>query len=95
MEDCGQLAGSITDHLAESSQGYRLGVDLEYSEELHNSFPLAPERMTVQKEWMSEYQQELWGTSVEVIKLVPNLQQDQVCAALPQHSAPSLPVHEA
>ena len=52
---------------------------MEYPEELHdahNSYPLAPERMVVQKEWMSEYQHNLLGVGVaptEVEKLVPNL----------------------
>ena len=76
VEDCGQLAGSIADHLVDSPVGYILEVDLEYPEELHdkhNAYLLAPERMVVQKEWMSEYQQELRGMSVEVIKLVSNL----------------------
>ena len=34
-------------------------MDLEYPEDLHdahNAYPLAPERMKVQKKWMSEYQ---------------------------------------
>ena len=42
----------------------------------HNAFPLAPERMIVQGEWMSEYQRNLLGVGVaptEVEKLVPNL----------------------
>ena len=58
---------------------YILDVDLEYTEDLHdahNSYPLAPERMVVQKEWMSEYQHNLLGVGVaptEVEKLVPNL----------------------
>ena len=41
-----------------------------------NSYPLAPERMVVQKEWMSEYQHNLLGVGVaptEVEKLVTNL----------------------
>ena len=76
VEGCRQLSGSISDHSTDSPMGYILEVDLEYPEELHdkhNAYPLVPEHMTVQKEWMSEYQQELRGTSVEVIKLVLNL----------------------
>jgi hypothetical protein len=40
------------------STGYILEVDLEYPEHLHvshNSFPLAPERMEVTPEMMSDY----------------------------------------
>ena len=39
-----------------------LEVDLEYSRELrkeHNSYPLAPEKLKVKKEWMSNYQKSL------------------------------------
>ena len=39
-----------------------LEVDLEYPPELHeehNSYPLAPEKKAVKKEWMSEYQKKL------------------------------------
>ena len=38
---------------------YILEVDLDYPEELHrehNSYPLAPERLVVQKDLMSDYQ---------------------------------------
>ena len=54
-------------------------MDLEYPAELHDAhsaYPLAPERMTIPKEWMSEYQHNLLGAGVaptEVEKLVPNL----------------------
>jgi len=64
----------ITDHSTDSPEGYILEVDLEYPEELHethNAYPLAPERMVVPKEWMSEYN--LHGGPSEVEKLVPNL----------------------
>jgi len=39
-----------------------LEVDLEYPPELHeehNSYPLAPEKKAVKKEWMSDYQKGL------------------------------------
>ena len=79
VDGCDKLAETITEHPADSHEGFILEVDLEYPEELHNAhnaYPLAPERMTVKKEWMSEYQHELLGAGVassEVEKLVPNL----------------------
>ena len=78
-EDCEQLAKTIADHPADDSEGFILEVDLEYPEDLHNAhnaYPLAPERMVVQKKWMSEYQHNLlgvWMAPTEVEKLVLNL----------------------
>ena len=66
----------IANHPADAPEGYILEVDLEYPEELHgahNAYPLAPERMVVKKEWMSEYQISLGSNHTEVEKLVPNL----------------------
>ena len=76
VDDEAALAKTIADHPADSPEGYILEVDLEYPEELHethNAYPLAPERMVVRKEWMSEYQHGLIGAGAEVEKLVPNL----------------------
>ena len=79
VDDCDRLTETITEHPADSREGYILEVDLKYPEELHNAhntYPLAPERMVVKKEWMSEYQHELLDAGVassEVEKLVPNL----------------------
>ena len=79
VEDCDSLPSLIRNHPEDATEGFILEVDLEYPEELHkvhNSYPLAPERMVVQKEWMSEYQHNLLGVGVapsEVEKLVPNL----------------------
>ena len=41
-----------------SSTGYILEVDLEYQQELHdihNDYPLAPEKISIPKEWLSKY----------------------------------------
>ena len=77
VADCDKLAKDIIEYPADSREGYILEVDLEYPRELHNAhnaYPLAPERMIVKKEWMSEYQRSLIGaTHAEVEKLVPNL----------------------
>ena len=58
--------------------GCILEVDLEYPKELHdmhNDYPLAPESIEVQDEWLSPYQRGLLGkTKLQKIKkLVPNL----------------------
>ena len=46
---------------------------------MHNDYPLAPEKLEVQKEWLSKYQQDLNPTksSLKVKKLVPNLMPKQ------------------
>ena len=43
--------------------------------QMHNDYPLAPEKLEVQKEWLSKYQHNLMTTSscLKVKKLVPNL----------------------
>ena len=63
-----------------SSTGYILELDLEYLKELydiHNDYPLAQEKINIQKEWLSNYclkiGNELNITIGSVKKLVPNL----------------------
>ena len=52
-------------------------VDLEYPKhlhQLHNDYPLAPEKLAVKKEWLSDYQNELIENNMlKTEKLVPNL----------------------
>ena len=53
-------------------------MDLEYpkySHKLHNDYPLAPEKLSVKKEWLSSYQTELLEntSTINIEKLVPNL----------------------
>ena len=79
VDDSQQLAKTIAEQPADGSEGFIHELDLEFPEDLHNAhnaYPLAPERMVVQKKWMSEYQHNLLGVGVaptEVEKLVPNL----------------------
>ena len=63
-----------------SSTEYVLEVDLEYPKNLyyeHNDYPLAPEKINIQKEWLSDYCLEIANehniTVGSVKKLVPNL----------------------
>ena len=63
-----------------SAKGLILEVDLEYPPELHrlhNDYPLAPEKMVVREEMLSDYSREILGregmTIGKVEKLIPNL----------------------
>ena len=63
-----------------SSTGYVLEVDLEYSKDvhyIHNDYPLVPEKVNIEKEWLSNYCLKIANkhniTVGSVKKLVPNL----------------------
>ena len=66
--------------IKKSSAGYILEVDLEYPEELcklHNDHPLAPEKLAIPCNMLSDYCKKIsnkYGIKVgDVNKLVPNM----------------------
>ena len=65
----------ILKHPINDKVGYICEVDLEYPDDMHNDYPLAPEKLEVKSGWLSKYQQNLNPTksSLKVNKLVPNL----------------------
>ena len=69
----------ILKHPVNDKVGYICEVDLEYPDELHqmhNDYPLAPEKLEVKSEWLSQYQQKFLlrsKSALKVKKLVPNL----------------------
>ena len=73
--------GFDVNSIAEKSEvGYFLEVDLEYFDELHelhNDYPLVPERLAVSSDMLSKYCKKVadkYGIKVgDVKKLIPNL----------------------
>ena len=59
----------------DNSTGYILEVDLEYLQELldiHNDYPLAPEKTNISKEWLSDYSLEIANAHNIIAGLVKN-----------------------
>ena len=59
----------ILKHPINDKVGFICEVDLEYPDELHqmhNDYPLAPEKIEVQKEWLSNYQNNLMTTQTSL-----------------------------
>ena len=63
-----------------SSTGYILEVDLEYPKNLHyehSDYPLASEKINIQKEWLSDYCSDIVNenniTKQSIKELVPNV----------------------
>ena len=70
----------LNEYTSNSSKGCVLKVDLEYPKELHelhNDYPLAPDKMKIRKEMLSEYQLKIadfYNIPIGKVKqLVPNL----------------------
>ena len=58
IKNIDQIKQKLMDIKSNSSTGYILEVDLEYLQELHdihNDYPLAPGKINIPKEWLSDY----------------------------------------
>ena len=80
VKDIDKIKEKLMSIKKNSSTGYVLEVDLEYSNELHdihNDYPLAPGKINIQKEWLPDYCLKIANehniTIGSVKKLVPNL----------------------
>ena len=80
VKDINKIEQKLMNIKSNSSTGYILEVDLDYPQELHdihNDYPLAPEKINIPKEWLSKYCLKIANahniTTGTVKKLVPNL----------------------
>ena len=58
VKDINKINQRLMNIKSNSSSGYILEVDLEYPQELHdihNDYPLAPEKINIPKEWLPKY----------------------------------------
>ena len=58
VKNINEIKQKLMNIKSNSSTGYILEVDLEYRQELHdihNDYPLAPEKFNIPKEWLSDY----------------------------------------
>ena len=58
VKSIGKIEQKLMNIKNNSSAGYVLEVDLEYPKKLHdihNDYPLAPEKINIPKEWLSKY----------------------------------------
>ena len=70
-----------------AEKGFILEIDLEYPEhlhDLHNGYPLAPESLEVQDDWLSPYQKDLLQSKLTKVKNTCSKfeKQNQICSAL-------------
>ncbi|XP_041361144.1 uncharacterized protein LOC121377277 [Gigantopelta aegis] len=78
------LQVNVTEVPDDATKGYILEVDLDYPQELHdlhNEYPLAPEKLTVTEDMLSPYAshllKELDMSGVSTEKLIPNLKRKE------------------
>ena len=80
---------NLNKYTSNSSEGCVLKVDLEYPKELrelHNDYPLAPDKIGIKKEMLPDYQlkiADLYNIPIgNVKKLVPNFFDKNICDSL-------------
>ena len=80
VKNINEIEQKLMEIKSNNSIGYILEVDLEQPQNLHNEhsdYPLAPEKVDIKKEWLSEYCLEIANEHNIVVesikKLTPNL----------------------